>query len=92
MNVQVLFHDNCFDGAASAAVFTRFYRERIRKDASFRYQGLTHKPGAEGIDPAVFTGDENAIVDFRYTSIYEVPISKNPAPPPPPPPPAPEPG
>lgn len=67
MNVQVLFHDNCFDGAASAAVFTRFYRERIRADASFRYQGLTHKPGAEGIDPAVFTGDENAIVDFRYS-------------------------
>jgi hypothetical protein len=63
----VLFHDNCFDGAASAAVFTRFYRERIRPDATFRYQGLTHKPGAEGIDPAVFTGDENAIVDFRYS-------------------------
>jgi hypothetical protein len=67
MNVQVLFHDNCFDGAASAAVFTRFYRERIRADATFHYEGLTHKPGAEGIDPAVFTGDENAIVDFRYS-------------------------
>ncbi|MBU8899496.1 hypothetical protein KRR26_28160 [Corallococcus sp. M34] len=67
MNVQVLFHDNCFDGAASAAVFTRFYRERVRADASFTYQGLNHKPGAEGIDPSVFTGDVNAIVDFRYS-------------------------
>lgn len=67
MNVQVLYHDNCFDGAASAAVFTRFYRERIRADATFTYRGLAHKPGAEGIDPAVFTGDENAIVDFRYS-------------------------
>jgi hypothetical protein len=67
MNVHVLFHDNCFDGAASAAVFTRFYRERIRPDATFTYRGLAHKPGAEGIDPAVFTGDENAIVDFRYS-------------------------
>ncbi len=67
MNVQVLFHDNCFDGAASAAVFTRFYRERVRADASFTYRGLAHKPGAEGIDPAVFTGGENAIVDFRYS-------------------------
>ena len=66
MNVKVLFHDNCFDGAASAAVFSRFYRERVRPDATFEYQGLQHKPGAEGIDPAVFTGDENAIVDFRY--------------------------
>lgn len=67
MNVQVLFHDNCFDGAASAAVFTRFYREKVRADATFTYQGLAHKPGAEGIDPAVFTGTENAIVDFRYS-------------------------
>ncbi|HYH96378.1 DHH family phosphoesterase [Hyalangium sp.] len=67
MNVQVLFHDNCFDGAASAAVFTRFYRERVRADATFTYRGLSHKPGAEGIDPAVFSGDENAIVDFRYS-------------------------
>jgi len=66
MNVKVLFHDNCFDGAASAAVFSRFYRECLRPDATFEYQGLQHKPGAEGIDPAVFTGDENAIVDFRY--------------------------
>ena len=33
--VQVLFHDNCFDGAASAAVFTRFFRERIAPGARF---------------------------------------------------------
>ncbi|WNG29058.1 DHH family phosphoesterase [Cystobacter fuscus] len=67
MNVQVLFHDNCFDGAASAAVFSRFYRERIRADARFSYRGLSHQAGGAAIDPAVFTGDENAIVDFRYS-------------------------
>lgn len=67
MHVQVLFHDNCFDGAASAAVFTRFYRERVRADVTFSYQGLTHKAGGEGISPEVFTGDENVIVDFRYS-------------------------
>ena len=33
MRMHVLFHDNCFDGAASAAVFSRFYRERIHTDA-----------------------------------------------------------
>jgi hypothetical protein len=59
MNVQVLFHDNCFDGAASAAVFTRFYRERVRPDATFTYRGLSHQAGGAGIDPSVFTGDEN---------------------------------
>jgi hypothetical protein len=67
MNVHVLFHDSCFDGAASAAVFSRFYRERIRPDAHFTYRGLSHQAGGAGIEPAVFTGDENVIVDFRYS-------------------------
>ena len=67
MKVKVLYHDNCFDGAASAAVFSRFYLERVKPGAELSYQGLSHKAGGEGIDPAVFTGDENAIVDFRYS-------------------------
>ncbi len=67
MRLHVLFHDSCFDGAASAAVFTRFYRERVRPDVQVTYQGLSHKAGGEPIDAAVFQGDENAIVDFRYS-------------------------
>lgn len=67
MRLKVLFHDNCFDGAASAAVFTRFYKERIRPDVEISYQGLAHKAGGAGIDDEVFDGDENAIVDFRYS-------------------------
>ena len=67
MRLKVLFHDNCFDGAASAAVFSRFYREKVRPDAEIEYQGLAHKAGGAGIDESLFTGDENAIVDFRYS-------------------------
>jgi hypothetical protein len=67
MLLKVLFHDNCFDGAASAAVFTRFYLEKVNSKALVEYQGLAHKAGAEGVDPAGFTGDQNAIVDFRYS-------------------------
>src|SRR4051812_47464252 len=67
MKIKVLFHDNCFDGASSAAVFSRFYKERINPNAQLEYEGLSHKAGGEGIDPSVFTGDENAIVDFRYS-------------------------
>ncbi|MFN0062107.1 MAG: hypothetical protein ACKVPX_06300 [Myxococcaceae bacterium] len=67
MELLVLFHNNCFDGAASAAVFARFYRERIRQDARIRFLGLAHQAGGAPIDPAVFTGDENVIVDFRYS-------------------------
>ena len=65
MRLKVLFHDSCFDGAASAAVFSRFYQERVDAKADIVYQGLAHK-GVEGIDPALFDADENAIVDFRY--------------------------
>jgi hypothetical protein len=67
MTMKVLFHDNCFDGAASAAVFTRFYKEKIDPKAELEYHGLSHQAGGKPIDPAVFTGDENAIVDFRYS-------------------------
>jgi hypothetical protein len=67
MKMKVLYHDSCFDGAASAAVFSSFYREKIRPDAELVYEGLSHKAGGAGIDEAVFQGDENAIVDFRYS-------------------------
>lgn len=66
MKVRVFYHDKCFDGTASAAVFTRFYRERIR-DAEFQYTGLVHRAGAL-FDESQFDGDENAIVDFKYSS------------------------
>ena len=46
LRVRVFFHDKCFDGTASAALFARFYRERIRADADFTYTGLVHRAGA----------------------------------------------
>jgi len=67
VRIKVFYHDKCFDGACSAALFTRFYRERIREHAEFQYQGLVHRAGAL-FDEADFTGDENAIVDFKYSS------------------------
>ncbi len=67
VKVKVFYHDKCFDGACSAALFTRFYRERIREHAEFEYHGLVHRAGAL-FNEADFTGDENAIVDFKYSS------------------------
>jgi oligoribonuclease NrnB/cAMP/cGMP phosphodiesterase (DHH superfamily) len=67
MKMKVLYHDNCFDGAASAAVFSRFYKSRIQPDASFVYEGLSHQAGGSAVPEGVFTGDENVIVDFRYS-------------------------
>jgi hypothetical protein len=66
VKIKVFYHDKCFDGACSAALFTRFYRERIREHAEFEYQGLVHRAGAL-FNEADFTGDENAIVDFKYS-------------------------
>lgn len=67
MRVRVFYHDKCFDGASSAALFSRFYRERIRSDVEFVYSGLLHRAGAL-FDEKKFDGDENAIVDFKYSS------------------------
>jgi hypothetical protein len=66
VKVRLCFHDRCFDGAASAAVFARFYRERIRADAQFLLSGMTHLATHPFTD-STFDGDENAIVDFKYS-------------------------
>ena len=64
---QVLYHDNCFDGIASAAVFTRFYRACVDGSAAIVYQGLAHRAG-QNVDDGLLAGDENAIVDFKYSA------------------------
>jgi hypothetical protein len=66
MKLRVLYHGHCFDGVASAATFTRFYQERINADAEVQYGGLLHRPG-NLFDQNMFDGDENAIVDFKYS-------------------------
>lgn len=66
MRLRLLYHGHCFDGVASAAVFTRFYRARVDAQASVAYTPLLHTPGAL-FDEAMFDGDENAIVDFKYS-------------------------
>src|SRR5437868_9796576 len=67
MKLRVLYHGHCFDGVASAAVFTRFYKSRINMAAEVQYTSLLHRPGAL-FDDEMFDGDENAIVDFKYST------------------------
>ena len=71
MNVRVFYHDRCFDGACSAALFSRFYSERIRDDVRFEFGGLLHRAGAL-FNEEDFTGDENVIVDFKYSSSKKI--------------------
>ncbi len=67
MKLRLLYHGHCFDGVASAATFTRFYKERIHSEAEVSYAGLLHRPG-NLFDLNLLDGDENAIVDFKYAA------------------------
>jgi len=69
--VRLCFHDRCFDGTASAALFYRFYREKFVKNAEFAFTGMTHR-ASQPWEDGIFDGDENVIVDFKYSSSPKV--------------------
>ena len=69
MHVRVLYHDHCFDGATSAALFAECYAQRLSPSASFEFVGMNHGTGdvfagAFSDDPSV----EHVCVDFRYSA------------------------
>ncbi len=67
MKVRVLYHDHCFDGAASAAFITRFLQNKFYPDADFYYTGLAHRAD-QLFEDSLFDGDTNVIVDFKYAT------------------------
>ncbi len=69
--VRLCFHDRCFDGTASAALFYRFYRERFDQAADFGFTGMTHR-AAQPWEAGLFDGDENVIVDFKFSNSPKV--------------------
>jgi hypothetical protein len=66
MRVRILYHDHCFDGAASAAFFSRFIEDKNHPGAEFVFTGMAHK-ASQIFEDSLFDGDENAIVDFKYS-------------------------
>lgn len=70
MECLIAHHGYCFDGAASAAVFTRFFRD-TQPNASattFTYRGLLYEPSAPPPESYLRAGAVNAILDYRYTT------------------------
>src|SRR5208283_149945 len=67
MRARVLYHDHCFDGAASSAFVTRFLQEKFYREAEFAYMGLAHRAD-QLFEDSYFDGDVNVIVDFKYSS------------------------
>ncbi len=67
MQLKVLYHANCFDGCASAAVFSRFFAEREgRRLAATALLPVQHRQG-DPFPPGAFDADVNACVDFRFS-------------------------
>jgi hypothetical protein len=72
LDCRVFYHDNCFDGACSASLFTRFHRECIGTAQSFDYVGMKHKAGLLYDESEFLSDGENAIVDFKYSASTRV--------------------
>ena len=67
-DIMVATHGHCFDGMASAALFTRLARALEPSAAlSFRYKSCGYGPGMQQIPEGWLDGAENAILDFRFT-------------------------
>ncbi len=66
MKLRILYHGNCFDGVSSAAIFTKFYRATEDRDAEIGYTPTMHRAG-NAFDADQLDGDENAILDFKYS-------------------------
>src|SRR3979409_2128290 len=71
MRVRIFYHDHCFDGAASAAYFSRFLEGAFYPNAEFVYTGLAPR-ASQLFDERLFDCDENAIVDFKYSANSKV--------------------
>lgn len=67
--IVVATHGHCFDGMCSAVMYTRLMRHMMpNEELAFTYRAMGYGPGSNGVDPAVLVGDDNAILDFRFSA------------------------
>jgi hypothetical protein len=69
--VVVATHGHCFDGMASAVAFTQLYRALRSPGAPeprFVYRTCDYGPGDSSVPLAWLDGEDNAILDYRYTA------------------------
>ena len=67
MRFVVATHGHCFDGLSSAVVFSRLMKELGAPGPKFEYRTCGYGTGQARAEPALFTGDENAILDYRFS-------------------------
>jgi hypothetical protein len=63
--LKVFFHDACFDGTTSAALFAAFYRDVIDPHAGILPIGMIHRDG-DPFEGVPLDADDHACVDFRF--------------------------
>ena len=66
MKLVVATHGHCFDGLASAALFTRLMEKTREERVEFSYRACGYGNGQTRPDERLLAGDENAILDYRY--------------------------
>ncbi|WP_242395225.1 DHH family phosphoesterase [Anaeromyxobacter oryzisoli] len=67
MQLELLYHGNCFDGCASAALFARFFGEREgTRLSAISFRPLHHQQG-DPFPADAFRADVTACVDFRFS-------------------------
>ncbi len=68
-HVVVATHGHCFDGLCSAVMFTRLLRHVSGSTPlRFTYKAVGYGPGQDGVPSEALDGDDNAILDFRFSS------------------------
>lgn len=65
--LRIFFHDACFDGTASAALFAAFYRDVLDRTVQVDPVGMIHRDGDPFVN-AKFDADDHACVDFRFSA------------------------
>jgi hypothetical protein len=67
-NVVVATHGHCFDGLCSAVMFTRLLRHvHPGEELAFTYRAMGYGPGQNGVGAEILSGDDNAILDYRFS-------------------------
>lgn len=66
MDVVVATHGHCFDGLASAVLFTHLLKQTDDRPLQFSYRACGYGAGQRTANATLLSGTENAILDYRY--------------------------
>jgi hypothetical protein len=65
--LKIFFHDACFDGTTSAALFSAFYRDVVDPAVEVHSIGMVHRDG-NPFEGMPLDADDHACVDFRFSA------------------------